>query len=88
MGHEFIPWLRKIPHTAEQLSPCATITKPMLQGLCSAAREDTTRSPYITTKGSSHSPQLEKANVQQQKPNTTKNKLINLKKRKKVVWLA
>ena len=73
MGHEFIPWSRKVPQVTEQLSPCATMTELMLQGLCSAAREDITlRSPYTTTKGSSHSPQLEKANAQQQRPNTTK----------------
>ena len=24
------PWFRKIPHAPEQLSPCATITEPVL----------------------------------------------------------
>ena len=28
-GHGFEPWSRKIPHAAEQLSPCATTTEPM-----------------------------------------------------------
>lgn len=72
----------RVHSLVEEDSTRCRATKPMLQGLCSAAREDITRSPYITTKGSSHSPQLEKANVQQQKPNTTKNKLINFKKKK------
>ena len=27
---EFNPWPRKIPHAAEQLSPCTTITEPAL----------------------------------------------------------
>ena len=28
MGHGFEPWSGKIPHAAEQLSPCATTTEP------------------------------------------------------------
>ena len=27
-GHGFVPWSGKIPHAAEQLSPCATTTEP------------------------------------------------------------
>ena len=27
-GHGFEPWSRKIPHAAEQLSPCTTTTEP------------------------------------------------------------
>ena len=27
-GHRFNPWSRKIPHAAEQISPCATATEP------------------------------------------------------------
>ena len=27
-GHRFDPWSGKIPHAAEQLSPCATTTEP------------------------------------------------------------
>ena len=29
-GTRFEPWSRKIPHAAEQLSPCATTTEPAL----------------------------------------------------------
>ena len=29
-GHGFDPWSGKIPHAAEQLSPCATATEPVL----------------------------------------------------------
>ena len=29
-GQRFKPWSGKIPHAAEQLSPCATVTEPML----------------------------------------------------------
>ena len=29
-GTVFEPWSGKIPHAAEQLSPCATTTKPVL----------------------------------------------------------
>ena len=47
----------------------------------SAAREATAiRSPRTATKSSPRSPQLEKAHVQQQKPNTAK-KLIKKKKK-------
>ena len=28
--HGFKPWSGKIPHTAEQLSPCTTTTEPAL----------------------------------------------------------
>ena len=28
--HGFEPWSGKIPHAAEQLSPCATTTEPVL----------------------------------------------------------
>ena len=39
------------------------------------------RSPRTTTKSSPRSPQLEKARVQQQRPNAAKNKLINFLKK-------
>ncbi|KAJ8777311.1 hypothetical protein J1605_014694 [Eschrichtius robustus] len=29
-GHRFEPWSGKIPHAAEQLSPCITTTEPAL----------------------------------------------------------
>ena len=29
-GHRFEPWSGKIAHAAEQLSPCATTTEPVL----------------------------------------------------------
>ena len=29
-GHGFKPWSGKIPHAAEQLSPCTTTTEPAL----------------------------------------------------------
>ena len=29
-GHGFEPWSGKIPHAAEQLSPCTTTTEPAL----------------------------------------------------------
>ena len=29
-GHGFDPWSGKIPHAAEQLSPCTTTTEPVL----------------------------------------------------------
>ena len=59
-GHGFEPWSGKIPHAAEQLSLCIT-------------REATTmRSPRTAMKSSPQSPQLERARVQQQRPNAAK----------------
>ena len=40
-GHGFDPWLETIPRAAEQLSPCATSTKPMPQSLPAATTEPT-----------------------------------------------
>ena len=37
--HNFNPWFGKIPHVAEQLSPCATTTEPVLWGLEAATIE-------------------------------------------------
>ena len=58
---------------------------------CSATREATAmRSPLTAKKSGPHSPQLEKARVQQRKPNAAKNKLIkwiNLKKKKKKIYV-
>ena len=31
--HRFHPWSRRIPHAAEQLSPCATTLEPVLKSL-------------------------------------------------------
>ena len=33
LGTWFNPWSGKIPHTMEELSPCATTTEPALYGL-------------------------------------------------------
>ena len=48
--------------------------------LCSATREAATvRGPRTAMKSGPRSPQLEKALAQRRRPNTAKNKLINLK---------
>ena len=56
--------------------------------LCSATREAAiVRGPRTAMKSGPHLPQLEKALAQKRRPNTAKNKLINLKKkRKKKLW--
>ena len=65
----------KIPHAAEQLSPCTTTTEPALYSRCSTTIEATARrSPRTTTKSSPHMQQLEKACSQQRRPNAAKNK--------------
>jgi len=37
--HELAPWSRKIPHAAEQLSLCTTITEPVLYSRGSTTTE-------------------------------------------------
>ena len=67
-GHGFDPWSEKIPHAMGQLTPCATTTEPRRLVSGFATREATAmRSQLTTTKGSLHSPQLEKAWVQRRK---------------------
>ena len=46
------------------------------------------RSPRTATKSNPGSPQLEKARVQQQRPNTAKNKINKIKKKKKKMWIS
>ena len=54
--------------------------------LCSATREASiVRGPRTTMKSGPRLPQLEKALAQKRRPNTAKNKLINLKKKRKVL---
>ena len=51
------------------------LLKPVHYSLLSTTREDMAmRSPRTATKSSPHSPQLEKARAQQQRPNAAKNK--------------
>ena len=61
-GHSFDPWFGKIPHAQGPLSSCTKITKPASP----RARAQPQEKP--------HSPQLEKAPVQQQRPSATKRK--------------
>ena len=57
----------------EPASPNYLAHMPQLLSPCSATREATTmRSQHIAMKNSHHSPQLEKAHVQQQRPNAAK----------------
>ena len=77
-GHGFEPWSRRIPHVAEQLSPRATTPETHAhRSQCSTTREATAmRSPRTATKSSPCSPQLEKARMQQQRPNAAINKIF------------
>ena len=73
--HEFEPCSRKIPHAAEQLSPCTTAPGPVLLrpeaatseahvpwSQCSATRDVTAkRSHALQLESSPHSTQLEKS---------------------------
>ena len=62
-------WVCALEHASHNYwSLCA-------QSLCSTTREATAmRSPHTARKSSPHSPQLEKARMQQWRPNTAKNK--------------
>ena len=79
-GRGFSPWSGKIPHAAEQLSPCTTSTEPECcdcwsphtWSLCSAASHRNEK-PAHPTKSSPCSRQLEKAPVQQPRSSTGKN---------------
>ena len=69
------PGLGRPPHLSEQLSPCATTTEGRRLGARAPQQEATAmRSPRTTTKSSPRSPQLEKALVQQRRPNAAKSK--------------
>ena len=63
--HGFNPWSRKIPAASEQLSPCATTTKPVLQSW-----RATTTDAYVAW--SLCSPTREKPG-KQRRPSTAKN---------------
>ena len=73
-GHRFDPWPRKIPHTVRQLrSP--QLLKPMHPRTCALHQEKPLEwEACRQLKSGSHSPQLEKAHMQQQRPSTAKNK--------------
>ena len=54
-GHEFDPRSRKIPHAAEQLSPCTTTTEAPILDPTFPTREATAmRSPHTTTRERLH----------------------------------
>ena len=81
-GHGFEPWSGKIPHAAEQLGPCTTTTEPSRHKYwspcawspCSATGEAAAvRGPRTEVRSSPCSPQLERAQAQQQRPNAAKN---------------
>ena len=86
-GPGFDPWAGRIPHAAEQLSPCATTAEPE-GGDCWAYRLQTPacdremppqwEACIPQQKSSPRSLQSEKACEQQKRPSTTKNKLLIL----------
>ena len=76
----------KIPHAAEQLSPCATTPEPVhLEPVLCNKRSHRDQSPHTAMKSSPHSPQLEKARAQQQRPNAAKNKINKINKVNKFI---
>ena len=77
-GGGFDPWSGKIPQVVGQLSPHTTITEPVLWNLgatTAEALEPALRNRRSPCKGV-HTAQLEKARLQQGRPNAAKNKWI------------
>ena len=62
-------------HVPQLLSPRATTTEARMLRACALQQREATamRSPRTTTKSSPRSPQLEKAQAQQRRPNAAKN---------------
>ena len=81
--HRFNPWSGKISYALGQLILGATTTEPTQlkfqhSTACALQQEKTSQEEACTPQqGSSlHSPQLQKANTEQQRPSTPKNKQI------------
>ena len=76
----FNAWFRRIPHASMQLSPCATTAEATCCNYWSPRTLEPVfhnkRSPRRATKSSPHSPQLERAQTQQQSPSAAKSILI------------
>ena len=76
-GHGLSPWCRKgwIPHATQQLSLCATTTEPLRPRGRTLKQERPRQwkacAPQLES--SPHSPQLEKAHMQQWRPSAAKN---------------
>ena len=81
-GHRFSPWSGKIPHVIGQLSSCSIPTESVLKSPWATTAADHAlqqeKAPqsktHVAQLKNLHSPQLEKAWVQQQRPNAVKNK--------------
>ena len=79
-GDRFNPWSRKIPHATEQLSPSASATEA-LPPVLHNKRNTSERSLCTAMKGAPSSPQLGKAQAQQQRPRAAKNNQYIFNKR-------
>ena len=84
-GHEFYPWSRKIPYTAEQLISCPETTEPVLQSPGNTTTKPTAellkpvlrskRSPSAATREQPLLAATREKPRQQRRPSTAKNKL-------------
>ena len=90
-GHGFDHWSGKIPHTAEQVSLYATTTEARVPRVHAPHQEKPPQweARALQPRAGPRSPQLEKACVQQRRPNAAKNQSINqsihlLRKKKKL----
>ena len=82
-GHGFDPWSRKISHASEQLSPCATILKPLHPKACALQQGKQPQweaHPSWHLESSSHSPKLEKSPSTNEDPAQPKMNKIKKKR--------
>ena len=63
--HGFEPWSGKIPHAAEQLSPCATTTEPALQSPRATTTEPACLESMLRNKRSHHNEKPAHSNEKQ-----------------------
>ena len=72
-------WARPSSRACEPqlMSPCAAATKALMPAACPPKQEETLQWEAPRWRLDPHSPQLEKASVQQQRPSATKNKLFS-----------
>ena len=76
--YKFDSWSMKIPHAAEQLSPRATTTEPVLYHPGAATREATAmRSSHTATRQQPPLTATREKPVQQWRPSTVKKKINN-----------
>ena len=73
--YEFDPWPGNIPHAAEQLSPCATTTKPVLRAHAPQLLKPACLEPVLYNKRSHDNEKSTHHNVEQPQLAATRESL-------------